>query len=207
MAEALAASLRRGLDGLGIEASSTQIDMLLAYLALIDKWNRVDNLTAIRTLPEMVSRHLLDSLSLLPRVRGRLLDIGSGAGLPGLPLAIMNPALETVLLDASAKRTRFLHQAVTQLQLAQVEVVQCRAEAYRPEQRFDRIVSRAFASLDAFVEVAQPLLAEGGRIIAMKGQHPQQELTALDGRFKYTIEAVEIPGLDAQRHLITVTKP
>ncbi len=207
MAEALAASLRRGLDGLGIEASSTQIDMLLAYLALIDKWNRVDNLTAIRTLPEMVSRHLLDSLSLLPRVRGRLLDIGSGAGLPGLPLAIMNPTLETVLLDASAKRTRFLHQAVTQLQLAQVEVVQCRAEAYRPEQRFDRIVSRAFASLDAFVEVAQPLLAEGGRIIAMKGQHPQQELTALDGRFKYTIEAVEIPGLDAQRHLITVTKP
>jgi len=207
VAEALAASLRRGLDGLGIEASSTQIDMLLAYLALIDKWNRVDNLTAIRTLPEMVSRHLLDSLSLLPRVRGRLLDIGSGAGLPGLPLAIMNPALETVLLDASAKRTRFLHQAVTQLQLAQVEVVQCRAEAYRPEQRFDRIVSRAFASLDAFVEVAQPLLAEGGRIIAMKGQHPQQELTALDGRFKYTIEAVEIPGLDAQRHLITVTKP
>ncbi len=207
MAEALAASLRRGLDGLGIEASSTQIDMLLAYLALIDKWNRVDNLTAIRTLPEMVSRHLLDSLSLLPRVRGRLLDIGSGAGLPGLPLAIMNPALETVLLDASAKRTRFLHQAVTQLQLAQVEVVQCRAEAYRPEQRFDRIVSRAFASLEAFVEVAQPLLAEGGRIIAMKGQHPQQELTALDGRFKYTIEAVEIPGLDAQRHLITVTKP
>lgn len=206
MADPLEAHLDRGLSALGIAATAAQIDTLLAYLALIDKWNRVDNLTAIRSLPDMVTRHLLDSLSLLPRVSGRLLDVGSGAGLPGMPLAIMNPTLETVLLDASAKRTRFLHQVVSQLKLANVEIVQARLESYRPEQRFDRILSRAFASLDVFVADAEPLLNKGGQIIAMKGQRPTQELTALAQRFEYTIDAVEIPGLDAQRHLITVTK-
>ncbi len=206
MAERNAArdQLLRGLAQMDIDADSADVDRLIDYLALIRKWNQVDNLTAIDTLSDMVALHLLDSLTALPLVAGRLLDVGSGAGLPGIPLAILRPELEVTLLDASAKRVRFQRQAVIELKLANVDMVQTRLERYQPERPFDSIISRAFSSLPAFVEGATPLLSEGGSLIAMKGWLPETELAALGEQFTYTIRPVTIPGVDAQRHLLKI---
>ena len=196
--------LESGLDKLGIDAEARQIDRLLDYLALIRKWNRVDNLTAIDSPEDMVALHLLDSLTALPLVDGRLLDVGSGAGLPGIPLAILRPDLEVTLLDASAKRVRFQRQAAIQLELSNVAMIQSRVERYQPPALFDAIISRAFASLGEFVDKAAPLLAPGGSLIAMKGRLPEAELAALPGQLTYTIHPVTIPGVDAQRHLLKI---
>ena len=196
--------LRRGLLALGVGLSDQQIEGLERYLALLEKWNRVYNLTAIREPERMVTHHLLDSLTILPHVRGpRVLDVGSGAGLPGIPLALASPELAVTLLDSSHKKAAFLQQAVAELQLANTNVVTARVESWQTDARYDTIVSRAFADLGEFVSAAARLLAPGGTIAAMKGVHPHDEIERLPAGFRVReILRLDVPLLDAERHLV-----
>jgi len=198
--------LRRGLLALGVGLSDEQIAGLERYLALLEKWNRVYNLTAIREPERMVTHHLLDSLAILPHVRGpRVLDVGSGAGLPGIPLALASPELAVTLLDSSHKKAAFLQQAVAELQLANATVVTARIESWQSDARYDTIVSRAFADLGEFAAAAARLLAPGGTIAAMKGVHPHDEIERLPPGFRVRqVLALEVPLLDAERHLVLV---
>jgi 16S rRNA (guanine527-N7)-methyltransferase len=198
--------LRRGLLALGVVSSDEQIARLERYLALLEKWNRVYNLTAIREPERMVTHHLLDSLAILSHVRGpRVLDVGSGAGLPGIPLAIASPALAVTLLDSSDKKTAFLRQAVADLGLANATVVTARVESWETDARFDTIVSRAFADLGEFVSAAARLLAPGGTIAAMKGVQPHEEIERLPTGVRVRqVVKLEVPLLDAERHLVLV---
>ncbi len=199
--------LDNGLDTLGIASTPAQQAQALRYITLIEKWNRVDNLTAISDAEQMVVHHLLDSLAVHPYLppAQTVLDVGSGAGLPGIPLAIFNPHISFTLLDAAAKRVRFMRHAVTTLALDNVSVIQGRADAYCAEHRADLIISRAFTSTADFVRQTAVALAEGGRLFAMKGKLPQQELGALAANFEYTVVPLQVPGLAAERHLITIT--
>lgn len=195
--------LRDGLSVLGLADEGLR-RRLEAYLTLLGKWNRAYNLSAIRDPAEMVTLHLLDSLVVLPFVpAGRLLDVGSGAGLPGIPLALARPELAVTLLDSNGKKTRFLRQAVLELGLANVEVAECRAEAFRPAAPFDTIVSRAFAELGLFLRLTRPLLAPGGRWLAMKGRLDENELAEISTEgVKLHSHRLRVPGLAAERHLI-----
>jgi 16S rRNA (guanine527-N7)-methyltransferase len=201
--------LRRGLLALGVGLSDEQVAGLERYLALLEKWNRVYNLTAIREPERMVTHHVLDSLAILPHVRGpRLLDVGSGAGLPGIPLALAAPGLEVTLLDSSHKKAAFLQQAVAELRLANATVVAERIEAWQTDARFDTIVSRAFADLGEFVSAAARLLAPGGTLAAMKGVHPHDEIERLPAGFRVReVLQLAVPLLDAERHLVLVEVP
>jgi 16S rRNA (guanine527-N7)-methyltransferase len=198
--------LRRGLLALGVASSDEQIARLERYLALLEKWNRVYNLTAIREPERMVTHHLLDSLAILSHVRGpRVLDVGSGAGLPGIPLAIASPTLAVTLLDSSDKKTAFLRQAVADLGLANATVVTARVESWETDARFDTIVSRAFADLGEFVSAAARLLAPGGTIAAMKGVQPHEEIERLPTGVRVRqVVKLDVPLLDAERHLVLV---
>ena len=200
--------VQRGAAQLEIELGSDQLQRLMEYLQLLNKWNKAYNLTSIRQLESMVPLHLLDSLVVHPRVQGasRLIDVGTGPGLPGMVLAIMNPELPITLLDSNGKKTRFLFQARTALKLDNVTIVNDRVEAYQPTERFDMIVSRAFASLQDMTHWCRHLLVDGGCFLAMKGQYPEAELTAIahDYRLDHT-EAVSIPGVDGERHLLRIS--
>jgi 16S rRNA (guanine527-N7)-methyltransferase len=198
--------LRRGLLALGVASSDDQVARLERHLALLEKWNRVYNLTAIREPERMVTHHLLDSLSILPHVRGpNVLDVGSGAGLPGIPLAIAAPGLAVTLLDSNYKKVAFLQQAVAELHLANVTVVAARVESWATDARFETIVSRAFADLGEFVGAAARLLAPGGTIAAMKGVHPHDEIERLPAGFRVReVLKLDVPLLDAERHLVLV---
>lgn len=200
--------LERGIADLGLQVPASARQSLLDYLALLAKWNRVYNLTAIRDPERMVVEHALDSLSILPHVvASRVLDVGTGAGLPGVPLAIAMPQLRVVLLDSNHKRCTFLQQAAIDLELQNVEIVCDRVEAYRPVGSFDTIVSRAFSDTAHFARVAAPLLAAGGAMLAMKGLHPHEELAQLpEGIAVKEVAALSVPGLNAQRHLVVMTK-
>jgi len=180
---------------------------LLAFVRLLVKWNAAYNLTAVRDPQEMVTRHLLDSLVLLPYLQGpRVLDIGTGPGLPGIPLAVARPDCAFTLLDANAKKTRFVTQAVGELGLKNVVVVQDRVENYRPEQKFDTLVARAFSSIADMLNHAQHLCAPGGRFLAMKGVYPEGELAAIPADFAvHEVVELKVPGLDAARHLAIIT--
>lgn len=199
--------LARGLAALNIDGPEDLQPRLLAYLDLLAKWNRAYNLSAVREPREMVTRHLLDSLAVLPWVGAdNLLDIGSGAGLPGIPLAIARPDLQVTLLDSNGKKTRFLRQAVLELPLANVQIFEGRVEAYRPERPFARISSRAFSELGAFVRLARPLLAPGGRLLAMKGRLEPNELAQIQGEpVKLLQHRLQVPGLAAERHLLELS--
>lgn len=198
--------LRRGLLALGVASSDEQVARLERYLALLEKWNRVYNLTAIREPERMVTHHLLDSLAILPHVRGpRVLDVGSGAGLPGIPLAIASPGLAVTLLDSNHKKVAFLQQAIAELQLANATVVAQRVESWQTGERFETVVSRAFADLGEFVSAAARLLAPGGMIAAMKGVHPHDEIERLPAGFRVReVLKLGVPLLDAERHLVLV---
>lgn len=174
------------------------------FVRLLVKWNRVTNLTAVRDPLEMVTRHILDSLAVVPFLtRGSLLDVGSGAGLPGVPIAIASPGLDVTLLDSNAKKLRFVRQAVAELGLDNVQVVQARMQEYQPGRSFDMVISRAVASLDELYQQTVHLLRPGGRMLFMKGAVPEQEIGALqDGRAGLHIERLNIPGLAAERHLL-----
>ena len=196
--------LGRASAALGLALADTQVATLERYLDLLEKWNRVYNLTAIRERSRMVTHHLLDSLAVLPHVRGpRVLDVGSGAGLPGSPLAVASPALHVTLLESNHKKSAFLTQAVAELQLANVQVVAERVESWQTETRFDTIVSRAFAELGEFATFAGRLLAPQGVLAAMKGVHPFEEIERLPQGYRVQqVLRLRVPGLDAERHLV-----
>lgn len=197
------AHLGEALRAMGVNLDARQEIRLLDYLALIGKWNRTYNLTAIHEPERMLTHHLLDSLSILGQVGpGPLLDVGSGAGLPGIPLAIARPDLKITLLDASQKRCGFMQQAAIELQLKNVSVVHARAEDFRPEIPFPQIVSRAFSDLSDFVKATRHLLADNGEWLAMKGLYPDEEIALLKGARVRSHTRLHVPGLDAERHLI-----
>jgi 16S rRNA (guanine527-N7)-methyltransferase len=201
-------TLTRGIAQLGLEVPAGAGERLLGYLELIAKWNQVYNLTAIRDPQRMVVEHVLDSLAVVPHVVApRVLDVGTGAGLPGVPLAIVRPAWRVVLLDSSHKRCSFLQQAAIELRLDNVEVACERVESYRPAEPFASVVSRAFSDTAHFARVAVPLVAEGGAMLAMKGLYPHEELAQLaPGVVLEEVVALAVPGLHAQRHLVVMTK-
>jgi 16S rRNA (guanine527-N7)-methyltransferase len=203
------ARLEQGLAALGVSLPGEAQARLLAYLALMRKWNRAYSLTAVVDPQRMVTHHLLDSLALLPALEAalpgiaRLADIGSGAGLPGIPLALARPAWEVALVEPNGKKAAFLRQAVIELRPGNVEVVERRAEDWRPEAGFDAVVSRALSELADFAAAAGHLCGPGGRLAAMKGQHPAAELGRLPaGVAAERVLALEVPGLDAPRHLV-----
>ncbi|MEP4486269.1 MAG: 16S rRNA (guanine(527)-N(7))-methyltransferase RsmG [Halioglobus sp.] len=197
-------ALRSGIKKLPVEVSATQHDALVAYLELMIKWNKAYNLTAVRDPLQMVTRHLLDSLSILPYLpAGRVLDVGTGGGLPGVVLAIMCPGREIHLLDSNGKKTRFLFQVKTALGLDTMEIHHERVERFRDDQGFDVIVSRAFASLEDMVAGCRHLLGVQGSFLAMKGQFPQEELAALRGSVELRAShELHVPGLNEQRNLL-----
>jgi 16S rRNA (guanine527-N7)-methyltransferase len=204
--------LDRGLAALaaaGIALPASARDKLERYLALLAKWNRTYNLTAIREPGQMVTHHVLDSLAVLrelpPAERLRVLDVGSGGGVPGLPLAIARPAWTVVLVDASHKKGAFLQQAAIELQLENVQAVVARIEDYAPPAPFDVVISRAFSDLATFARAGLPHLAPGGRLVAMKGVVPHEELAELPPQVRVTaMPALAVPGLDAARHLVVM---
>jgi len=182
---------------------------LIDYLELLVRWNRAYNLTAVRDPEAMVVRHLLDSLAVLPHLPAcpRLLDIGSGPGIPGMILGVCRPDSEVTLVDSNLKMTRFAATARRELGLANVSVQRERVERLDPEARFDCVISRAFASLADFVRLGAPLLAEGGQLFAMKGRLDADELAALPEGFAVTAShALDVPGLDAERHLLVIDR-
>ncbi|SRR5579883_1796946 len=179
---------------------------LLTFLELIVAWNRVFNLTTLTTPREMVYLHLIDSLIISPYLHGsRLLDVGSGGGLPGIPLAITHPQQQWVLLDKTSKKTRFLTQVIAELKLENVEVIHSRVENFHPTDCFDSIVSRAFGTLSLFTETTAHLLCPGGKFIAMKGKNPQEEIAALPNQFLLQkVVPIHIKGIAVERHLIHI---
>lgn len=196
--------LSQGLNGLGLTLSMEAQSRLLQYVALLSKWNRIYNLTAIREASKLVSHHLLDSLAVLPYLEGTsVVDVGSGAGLPGIPLAVARPEWRVVLLDSSHKKTAFLRQAALELKLENAEIVTERAERWHPVQLSDVAISRAFSDLPGFVNAAKHLCRAGGVLAAMKGVHPDEELAQLDqdARIRKVV-ALSVPGVRASRHLI-----
>lgn len=196
--------LQHGLTTLGLTASLEQIDQLLAYVDLLDKWNRVYNLTAVRESERMLSYHVLDSLAALPHITARrVLDVGSGGGMPGILFAILRPDWQLTLLDANHKKTTFLKQAVIELGLSQVEVVCDRVEAYQPADKFDVITSRAFAELNEFICLTRHLLTTDGYWAALKGVYPYEEIAQLPADIRVqAVEALQVPNLEAERHLV-----
>ena len=203
----LVSRLRSGADGLGLNLDAEQIDRLMGYLELLDKWGRTYNLTAIRDRRSAVDRHLLDSLAVNAFLAGgRVLDVGTGAGLPGIPLAIVNPGMTFVLLDRSSKKIRFVRQAILSLGLKNAEAVAARVEDFAPEAPFDVVLARAFASLADIWGGAAPLLAAGGRVLAMKGQWPEAEIGRLGHAVNLRVHGVSVPGMDAERHLVEMSE-
>jgi 16S rRNA (guanine527-N7)-methyltransferase len=180
---------------------------LLDYLTLLSKWNKVHNLTAVRDAEAMVKLHLLDSLAVLPHLRsGNLLDVGSGAGLPGIPLALSRPELKVTVLDSSHKKATFLRQAKAELGLDNLDVVCERVEKYHPEQKYDQVISRAFSDISEFVKLTGHLRSGQGLWLAMKGVYPYDELAQLKD-VSAEIVPLTVPGLDAQRHLVFLKAP
>jgi len=198
--------LQQGCAALQISVDAYQQERLLEYLALLSRWNKTYNLTAVRDEAQMVTRHLLDSLAIAPHLTGqRLLDVGTGAGLPGVPLALLFPERDFHLLDSNGKKTRFLFQVKTALCLDNIVVHQARVEAFRVTEPFETILSRAFASLQDMVHGCRHLLATGGRILAMKGAYPAQELAAVSQQCaEVVVHPLAVPGLGEQRHLVEI---
>jgi 16S rRNA (guanine527-N7)-methyltransferase len=194
--------LAGGLRALGLDLPQGTQQKLLDYVALLAKWNKVHNLTAVRDPEEMVTLHLLDALSVLPYLQGSsLLDVGSGGGLPGIPLAIARPELYVTLLDSSHKKSAFQRQAKVELGLKNVEVVCGRVEKYQPAQKFDMVISRAFSDLAEYVKLTDHLLSETGKWLAMKGVYPYDEIAQLKN-VSVEVVPLTVPGLEAQRHLV-----
>jgi 16S rRNA (guanine527-N7)-methyltransferase len=201
---ALYAQLCAGASELGVALSVEASERLLDYLDLLTRWNGVYNLTAVRVPAEMVTRHLLDSLAIAPHVHGEtLIDLGTGAGLPGIPLAILDEDRAVTLVDSNGKKTRFLREAVRTLGLRNVRIEQVRVEDARGQ--FDCVVARAFASIAELLASGGHLIAPGGVCLAMKGLLKVEEVTALPAGFKVTdVVALNVPGLSAARHVVVI---
>ncbi|MFU6374763.1 16S rRNA (guanine(527)-N(7))-methyltransferase RsmG [Metapseudomonas otitidis] len=205
-----AEELTQGAATLGVALDARQHELLMGYLALLIKWNKAYNLTAVRNPDEMVSRHLLDSLSVVPFVAERgndWLDVGSGGGMPGVPLAILFPERRFTLLDSNGKKTRFLTQVKLELGLDNLGVVNARVEAFRPEQPFAGIVSRAFSALEDFANWTRHLGDRDTHWLAMKGLRPDDELARMPDDFKVEAEhTLAVPGCQGQRHLLILRR-
>jgi 16S rRNA (guanine527-N7)-methyltransferase len=201
-------ALERGAGELGIALPGEVRERLMAYIALLVKWNASYNLTAVREPLAMVSHHLLDSLALLPHLptgsqgEARIADVGSGGGLPGIPLALARPSWRVALIEASQKKTAFLRQAKIELGLANVEVHQGRVEELRPVQGFSIVVSRAFAELGEFIAACRHLLDRDGLLAAMKGKYPAHELTQVPPELRAKVVALRVPFLEGERHVV-----
>lgn len=205
-------ALRNGLHALGLDAD-VLAPPLLAYLALLDRWNRTYNLTAIRDPREMVTRHLLDSLAMHPFVDGlaarggALADLGTGPGLPGIPLAIAKPCLRVTLVESNGKKARFLREAVRTLKLDNARVAEARAEALDEPQAYDALTARALDVLDGIIAVGGHLLKPGGQLLAMKGVRPDDEIAALPpGWSLASLHPLAVPGLVGERHMVIVRR-
>ncbi len=199
-------AINRGAGALHLELTPQQRQFLQDYLGLLAKWNATYNLSAVRSIEQMVGAHILDSLALhsyIAPTGNRILDVGSGAGLPGIPLAILFPGNEFVLLDSNGKKTRFLTQVKIDLKLENVTVVQQRVEDYRPASNFAIVVSRAFTSLARFFDATRHLVQATGNFYAMKGKYPRAELEQLTGNIRINeVVPLQVPGLNADRHLV-----
>jgi 16S rRNA (guanine527-N7)-methyltransferase len=201
-------TLIAGAAQLGIELSERQAAQLIRLLDELDDWNQRMNLTAIRERGAQITKHLLDSLSVQPFLQGeRVLDVGTGAGFPGLPLAVTNPQLRFTLLDSTAKKLKFIDHVVGLLSLPNVQTVHTRAENFRPPERFDIVVSRAVGPVEQFVKWAGHLCVGGGRLLAMKGRDPATELAKLPSGWKVAaIHRLNVPALDEERHLVEICR-
>ena len=199
------AILEQGIKDAKLDISAQTQPRLLDYLALMQKWNKVHNLTAVRDADEMVILHLLDSLVVLPFIDAKhLLDVGSGAGLPGIPLAICLPDLQVTVIDSNSKKVSFMRQAKAELGIANLEVLGGRVEEIASTKKFEIIISRAFSDLSLFISLTHHLLDAQGKWLAMKGVYPEVELAELAAKTGVTaskVEVLNVPGLDAQRHL------
>jgi 16S rRNA (guanine527-N7)-methyltransferase len=204
----LTSELKRGLDALELSVSQDAQAKLLQHLELIEKWNRVYNLTAVRDRNQMLAQHVLDSMAVLPHIAGAtLIDVGSGAGLPGIPLAIARPDTHVTLLEANHKKSTFLKQAVIELGLGNVEVVNARAEGWSAPMLYDVVISRAFSDLGEFVALAGRLCADDGVLAAMKGVYPFEELAQVKEPFETTaVIPLAVPMLNAERHLVLIQR-
>ncbi len=199
----MAARLCLASAALSIDLADSQIKCAIAYSELLLKWSQRLNLTAIRTLEGIVVKHFLDSFSIIQHIRGtRIIDIGSGAGFPGIAAALTNPDLEVVLLDAKEKKVQFLRHAVAKFGFDNVRVVHSRIQAYAPEKIFDTALVRSLGSIAAIAEFALPVVSPRGRVVAMKGKYPTQELEALNAPCRVTIQKVEVPYLEGARHCV-----
>lgn len=188
---------------MGVALSAAALSGCCAHLAMLARWNRAYSLTAHRNLETMASKHVLDSLSVSPYMKGgRILDMGTGAGFPGVPLALSQPQRDFVLLDANGKKTDFVNHVIARLSLSNATAVQRRAQSFRPENGFDTIVCRAFGSLKAFAELARPMLLAGGRLVAMKGCRPDAEIEELDVLGEIEVVELSVSGIDVQRHAV-----
>jgi 16S rRNA (guanine527-N7)-methyltransferase len=195
--------LESGLSELNLPHTPEQTEQLLAFIKLIAKWNKAYNLTAVRNNEDMARLHILDSLAILPHIEGkRVIDIGTGAGLPGIPLAIFMPEVEFVLLDSNAKKTRFVQQVILELKLKNVSVLHSRVEDYQPELGFDTVTMRAFASLPDIMKLTAHLLSANGVLLAMKGQIPEAELAEIDAQT--TLIKINVPEVEAERCLVRI---
>lgn len=198
--------LRAGVEKMSLSLPEGAMEKLMAYLALLVKWNGAYNLTAIRDPEQMAIKHLLDSLSIVPHVQGRsLIDVGTGAGLPGLVLAIVKPELEVTLLDSNGKKVRFLRQVIADLKINNASAVQARVEEF--DRQFDLVSSRAFATLTDMINGSQQLLAEQGEFLAMKGVNPTEEIAALpEGFLVRDVVPLGVPFLHEERHLVRIVR-
>ena len=208
MAAEIESRLAAGLSELGLALAPAQVEALLTLVTELADWNTRVNLTAIDVPAEVVDKHLLDSLAVLPYLTGlTVADVGSGAGFPGLPLAIADLDRRYTLIESTGKKATFLRHACTMLRLPNVEVVQGRSEAMKPKKPFDTIVGRAIGSLEEFVRVAGHLAGRGGRLLAMKGKVPEEELKAIPTGWKVlAVRPIRVPGLDAERCLVELAR-
>jgi len=203
----VAAELEKGLAAMGLDASLAP--PLLTYLTLLNRWNKTYNLTAIRDPLEMVTRHLLDSLAMQPYLeQGTLADLGTGPGLPGIPLAIARPQLQVTLVESNGKKARFMREAVRQLGLANARVAESRAEALAEPGAYDNLTARAMDTLAGIIAVGGHLLRPGGRLLAMKGVYPHDEIAQLPAGWQVEqVLPLKVPGLTGERHLVVVAGP
>lgn len=205
MSDLLARQLHQGLELLGITTENGAEVQLLRYIELLNKWNHTYNLTAIRALPDMVTKHLLDSCAIIPFLEGcHILDVGTGAGLPGIPIAILQPQCRVVLLDSNGKKTRFLKEVQRQLKITNITIVNERVENYHAQPSFDTVVSRAFSDLQHLIMCTKHLLSARGTWLAMKGLFPQSELTAISDGYEVQTHVYQVPALNENRCAVII---
>jgi len=207
MAKNIGQQIQQGSEALGLTLTEEQVSRLQTYVELLNKWNKVYNLTSVRDPNDMVGRHILDSLTIVPYLKGdSLLDVGTGAGLPGIPIAIMYPEIAVTLLDTNSKKTRFLQQAKAELGLANVTVVHARVEeAELP--KFAMVTARAFATIKDIIDLTGQHCDDAGCLLLMKGTYPEEELNTMSGGFQLQdVVALTVPGCEGQRHLVRLVK-